>query len=847
MLIFNTELAYTLLRTLRASTIAGVVDRLAPILHMDPMLKLPPEITAEIFSYLDPSSLLTASMTSREWRARILDSRLWKHLYIREGWAVDTDKVRIFEEQQLSLQNRKARTRQSDADMGQPKLKKRVPPGWIDSRSDSQLDSSIFAEKSSTWNEQHSAIEADNPNVLPQENSLSADTEGDHEMQDANYGDGSSVQNNQSLTSPSEPANLSLAGGDKVDLKTAELTSPVTNTNVTKNSSLFTRQYDGSVKLNWTQLYKQRRRLEDNWRNGRFTNFQLPHPSFPHEAHRECVYVIQFCGRWLVSGSRDRTVRVWDLVTRRLRGTPLVGHSQSVLCLQFDPSDEEDIIASGSSDNSVIIWQFSTGKKIHVINNAHGDSVLNLRFDSRFLVTCSKDRLIKVWNRRELCPTDENYPSISKNTAARYPSYIVDTSVIPPSVLEAQLANDQIKSLSPYSLLMTIDGHGAAVNAIQIDENEIVSASGDRLIKVWNIHTGACLKSLIGHQKGIACVQFDSRRIVSGSNDDTVRIYDHASGAEVACLHGHSDLVRTVQAGFGDPPGAEEALRLEAMAVDKNYLEALRRGEVPREFLRSRVPRSGGSRDPKDIMALGAKIPPGGGGSHWGRIVSGSYDETIIIWKKDESGRWVVGQRLRQEEASRAALEAALQENASAHISEAQTYTLAAGANHQSYTPQLFNQRPFASLYQQPPQSFQNDFLLPPGIRFPIPQPRLMEPTLMRNPTEFYLPVENPQPQPPIPPISASYQIMNAQNIGNATPLHTQNTIGVTPTVPAAHHPNNPPNQRQPGPHPTSRVFKLQFDARKLICASQDFRIVGWDFACGDADLEEACKFFIGL
>ena len=127
---------------------------------------------------------------------------------------------------------------------------------------------------------------------------------------------------------------------------------------------------------------------------------------------------------------------------------------------------------------------------------------------------------------------------------------------------------------------MTLNGHGAAVNAIQIGENEIVSASGDRHIKIWDIHSGSCLKTLIGHQKGIACVQFDSRRIVSGSNDDTVRIYDHISGAEVACLQGHLNLVRTVQAGFGDLPGADETLRQEAMEVDNRYWNARRSGII---------------------------------------------------------------------------------------------------------------------------------------------------------------------------------------------------------------------------------------------------------------------------
>lgn len=79
-----------------------------------------------------------------------------------------------------------------------------------------------------------------------------------------------------------------------------------------------------------------------------------------------------------------------------------------------------------------------------------------------------------------------------------------------------------------------------------------MSASGDRTVKVWDLHTGSCVMTLTGHTKGIACVQFDGRRIVSGSSDNTIRIYDRATGAEVACLNGHHSLVRTVQVRFGD-------------------------------------------------------------------------------------------------------------------------------------------------------------------------------------------------------------------------------------------------------------------------------------------------------
>ncbi|KAJ6161000.1 hypothetical protein N7470_004396 [Penicillium chermesinum] len=626
------ELAYSLLRSLSTTALAGVVERLNPLLHMDPVVKLPPELTFQIFSYLEPRTLLNATLASRSWRSRILNSGLWRVLYIDEGWRVDTKAIRRYElehSEALSPQTRKSRPRHSETDLGEPKHKKRVPPEWLNSRS----------------------IEGPSASDTNGHTSTPADYEGDHHMTDAN--------DRVSLVSAEGTADVPTA----TILQLPSLLSPLLK------PSLLMRYPDGTARLNWIYLYKQRRRLEANWHHGRYTNFQLPDPSYPEEAHKECVYAIQFEGRWLVSGSRDRTVRVWDLETKRLWHKPLVGHSKSVLCLQFDPSPEEDVIISGSSDRSVIIWSFSTGRKIHKIENAHADSVLNLKFDHRYLVTCSKDRTVKVWNRRYLVPTHEDYPRICKTGGATYPSYIVDLNEIAPSVLEASLANGQIKGLSPFSMLMVVEGHGAAVNAMQLHGDEIVTASGDRTIKVWNIRTGTCVKTLMGHEKGIACVQFDSRRIISGSNDNTVRIYDHISGAEVACLRGHNNLVRTVQAGFGDPPGADEALRQEALEVENAFWKAQQDGENvdlgPRALRRAGYrTNTAGSRDPRDIPALGAKIPPGGGGSSWGRIVSGSYDESILIWHKDRDGAWSIGHRLRQADAVANAVRANLSEAA---------------------------------------------------------------------------------------------------------------------------------------------------------------------------------------
>lgn len=751
---------------------------------MDPVLRFPPEITAEIFSYLDPATLFTASLASRAWRNRIFDPSLWKYMYIREGWRVDIDAIAKFEQlhtERFMSQIRKSRSRYPDSDSPEPQLKRRVTEASLQPRESS-------GHNTPQWNEQHQMVEADVP-VSP------LDADNDREMRDVN----AAGQLFSSADNHSEP------------------------TISARQSPCVIRLPNGTAKINWPYLYKQRRRLEDNWTKGRFTTFTLPHPAYLDEAHTQCVYAIQFVGKWMVSGSRDTTIRVWDLGRMRLCLPPLRGHQTSVLCLQFDPSPEEDVIMSGGSDNNVIIWKFSTGQKLLQLTNAHRDSVLNLKFDKRYLVTCSKDKLIKVWNRRALTPLDKDYPSVVRGSLNKYPTYIIDTTQYSPSWLEANLANGHIKSLEPYSLLMTLEGHDAAVNAIQINDNEIVSAAGDRLIKVWSIHNGLCLKTILGHKKGIACVQFDDRRIISGSNDDTIRIYDHASGAEVATLEGHSNLVRAVQAGFGDPPGAEEALRLEALAVDNNFWDAARNGNIAYQLrapvVRRRVgSRNAGSRNPNDVMALGAHIPPGGGGSRWARIVSGSYDETVIIWRKDRDGRWLVGHRLRQADA----------------------VTMAS-------TPNSIRARDQAMRHMETLQSQSRTMPIIPNHAAPVVTANNINNHQINDQAPAAPQPANQQALQAAGNNFAPNQLQQAQAVNAVNAIFGQ-AQGATPALQAHALALSAVNRHQQAQTNTpARIYKLQFDARKIICASQDSRIVGWDFAAGDEDIMEASQFFLGV
>lgn len=691
---------------------------------------------------------------------------------------------------------RKTRPRAAeDVEYDKPSSKKRARERGLfgdGPSSDNVQDKVGPAGGSSSWSEQHGLVEADDSPSIRAEDQM----------------EGLSFDNASPMDTQQERRLVTASGALGPDLDSSGI--PLQPSLLLPGAE---------PRINWQYLYKQKRRLEDNWNAGRFTNFQLPHPNHPDEAHTECVYTIQYSGKYLVSGSRDRTIRVWNIDTQRLVHKPLIGHSASVLCLQFDERPGQDVIISGGSDCRIIMWQFSTGRILKEIEKAHSESVLNLKFDDRYLVTCSKDKTIKVWNRTEIMPTDDTYPSSTIKSGAKFPSYIINMQ----DYVESQ--HLYMKPLLPYSLIMTLEGHGAAVNAIQILGGNIVSASGDRSVKVWNVRTGACIRTFSGHSKGIACVQFDGRRIVSGSSDETVRIFDQATGAEVACLQGHTSLVRTVQAQFGDLPGNEEDLEAQARAVDRNFFDAQNRGLVSNALTKSqRRARNAGSNNPKAIFAYGAKLPPGGGGSKWARIVSGSYDETVIIWKRGPDGAWEKSQTLLQNEA-------------------------VTNAGGRPRRPAVIAQANAAQANQNQPQNNPAQGQAAPQNNFQaLAQQAQAQAQAAHNLAQ--------QAQA----LHAASQAVQGTTTNNTTTTTTNATAVATAAAQAAVNPAqqgagpNPVAHHHHAPHPlagplnnqgtNSRVFKLQFDARRIICCSQDPTIVGWDFAQNDKDIILASQFF---
>ncbi|KAI1110181.1 hypothetical protein F5Y14DRAFT_371637 [Nemania sp. NC0429] len=648
------DLAMLILNELPTPVIADIViTQLNPRLYIDFVHYLPPEICLKVLGYLDADSLIRVALCCRGWYELASDRKLWEKLYYLEGWRAIMPEI--------------ARAEQR---MNKTSTASHIHPQGVGSVGDGHIAkkraiSDPVSKKETEPEDDYEMIDAD---------TATSPENGDTQMSGVSLFGGPQIdggrptlQTNRHVQpldsmvkSPAPMPRLTDRSGSRPDkgkgkaiVESPNAASPSTevgnNSSTLPKSTLWIYDWrDRRYKMSWKYLYSMRRKLESNWERGRYINFQLPHPDHPNEGHNECVYSLQYNSEYLVSGSRDRTLRIWNLRSRRLIRPPLAGHNGSVLCLQFDSDPEEDLIVSGSSDSDVILWRFSTGEILQRLKRAHRESVLNVKFDKRILVTCSKDKTIKIFNRQPLRPGDLGYinPQAVSPVPVNLRNYGYDDSPL-----------DQLTITPPYTMIACLEGHNAAVNAVQICGREIVSASGDRNIRLWDWPNQTPKRTFIGHNKGIACVQYDGRRIVSGSSDNEVKVFDSETSLEVASLRAHSNLVRTVQAGFGDLPYSREEDQREARAVDRAYFEARNAGALDEnESSRRPTNYNAGSRRPEDITSYGGRLPPGGGGGPYARIVSGSYDQSIIIWRRDREGAWKSAHVLRQEEGAAAAL-----------------------------------------------------------------------------------------------------------------------------------------------------------------------------------------------
>jgi WD40 repeat protein len=113
--------------------------------------------------------------------------------------------------------------------------------------------------------------------------------------------------------------------------------------------------------------------------------------------HKDWVTAVAFSpdGRWLASGSLDKSARLWNIADGSMLRT-MPSYDSWILSLAFAPDGRT--IATGSSDRRIVLWNVETGQQVLTLNG-HANQIFGLRFspDGSNLVSACCDGTVRVW------------------------------------------------------------------------------------------------------------------------------------------------------------------------------------------------------------------------------------------------------------------------------------------------------------------------------------------------------------------------------------------------------------------------------------------------------------------
>ena len=227
--------------------------------------------------------------------------------------------------------------------------------------------------------------------------------------------------------------------------------------------------------------------------------------------HTDRVIGVAFSpdGRFALSGSYDKTIRLWELATGQqikqlsiLRWNPEYGESSTgrIGHVGFSPNGRLGV-ATGTTD-IVYVWDIwredLLWKLIHPVRGSFRTAFSD---DGRHLFTAGHDNIVRKWDIETGKVMWES--AVSPGAAGR-------------------------KHLTRGRFLLT--------------------EGTDHVLQIWDFQEGIKIQEFVGHTKHIQSATFsaDMNRVLSGGDEKTARLWDVETGRQLRLLEGHTDPIYSV-------------------------------------------------------------------------------------------------------------------------------------------------------------------------------------------------------------------------------------------------------------------------------------------------------------
>jgi WD40 repeat protein len=253
-------------------------------------------------------------------------------------------------------------------------------------------------------------------------------------------------------------------------------------------------------------------------------------------AHVKGVFALAVSadGRLLASGSWDEVIKLWDLETGTLLQN-LTQHQASVRSLAISP--DSNTLISGSFDKTIVLWNLPDGNVTKTIADTEPVAAIALSANGEFLASTGDDGTVKIWSLasgQQLAKSSGNKHCIGSLVISPDARTIAAGTVNGYIVLW-QLHNTDNGLPQQIELAQTIKAHAGQINAcvFSADGQYLITGSVDGKAKVWyrgedlrfRDKARSILKGDPGRSVMSVAISPQSQSIAIGGADGTIQLW----------------------------------------------------------------------------------------------------------------------------------------------------------------------------------------------------------------------------------------------------------------------------------------------------------------------------------